>query len=400
MSAPLGAGAAIGLVARREITTQLRSRTFLYGLLITIAILVGYAVLFSFIGSSSSSTSLVLSGPAEQLRPALTASAERAGTELTLTDAPPGSAEQMLQGDDAPDAVLEGGPGDYRLVGLDEVDDDLENLVTTTVRQQALDSALRAAGTDPATVDRAAAVAVSSVNPEDPQRGERTGIAFAVAFLLFFSVTTYGSAVAQGVVEEKSSRVVEVLLSTIKPLHLLAGKILGLGLVGLIQLLVLGTLGTIGALALGVLTVPTTIISALAYAVLWYLVGFFLYASLYGAVGATVSRQEELQSAVAPLVFPLLIPFVLAVSVLPSDPRNPLVTVLSFIPFFSQTLMPARSAIGVASGWEVLIALVLAILAIAVMVRVAARIYQNSVLRTGARVSWRDALRGATGGRS
>lgn len=393
MSAPLGAAAAIGLVARREVTTQLRSRTFLVGLIVTIAILVGYAVLFTFIGASSSTSSLALSGQAEQLRPALTVAADRTGTELTLTDVPAGDAEALLRGDDAPDAVLEGGPGDYRLVGLDEVGADLQNLVTTTVRQQALDTALRAAGSDPASVDRAATVAVSSVNPEDPLRGQRIGISFAVAFLLFFSVTTYGSAVAQGVVEEKSSRVVEVLLSTIRPLHLLAGKVLGLGVVGLIQLLILGALGTLGALALGVLTVPTTVISALGLAVVWYLVGFFLYASLYGAVGATVSRQEELQPAVAPLIFPLLIPFVLSVSVLPNDPRNPLVTVMSFIPFFSQTLMPARAAIGVASWWEVLVALVLAIAAITVMVRLAARIYQNSVLRTGSRVSWKDALR-------
>ena len=401
MTAPLGAGAAIGLVARREITTQLRSRTFLVGLIVTIVILIGYAVLFTFIGASSASSSLALSGQAGQLRPALTAAADRAGTQLTLTDAPPGGEEALLRGDDAPDAVLEGGPGGYRLIGLDEVGADMRSLVTNVVRQQALDTALRAAGTDPASVDRAATVAVSSVNPEDPLRGQRMGIAFAVAFLLFFSVTTYGSAVAQGVVEEKSSRVVEVLLSTIRPLHLLAGKILGLGVVGLIQLLILGAIGTIGALALGVLTVPTTVLSALGLAVVWYLVGFFLYASLYGAVGATVARQEELQSAVAPLIFPLLIPFVLSVSVLPNDPRNPLVTVLSFIPFLSQTLMPARAAIGVASWWEVLIALVLALATIAVIVRLAARIYQNSVLRTGSRVSWRDALRGgaATGAR-
>ncbi|MDQ4117549.1 MAG: ABC transporter permease, partial [Actinomycetota bacterium] len=95
MSAPLGARAAIGLVARREITTQLRSRTFLVGLTITIVILVGYAVLFAFIGSQSSSSSLALSGQAEQLRPALTAAAERAGTDLAITDAP-GTAEQTL----------------------------------------------------------------------------------------------------------------------------------------------------------------------------------------------------------------------------------------------------------------------------------------------------------------
>jgi ABC-2 type transport system permease protein len=400
MSAPLGAGAAIGLVARREITTQLRSRTFLIGLMITIVILVGYAVLFAFIGSQSSSSSLVLTGQAQQLGPALTTAARQAGTDLTLTDAGPGTAEEALRGDDGPDAVLEGGPGGYRLIGLDDVDTDLQNLVSTTVRQQAVDTALRSAGQDPVAVERTATVAVSSVNPADPLRGQRIGVAFAVAFLLFISVQTYGSLVAQGVVEEKSSRVVELLLSTIRPVHLLAGKIIGLGVVGLIQLVVLAVIGVSGGLAVGALTVPTAVLPAIATGLLWYLVGFFLYASAFGAIGAMVSRQEELQSAVTPLIFPLLIPFVLSVGVLPNDPRNSLIAVLSFIPFFSQTLMPARAAIGVASGWEQLVALVLALIAIAVVVRIAARVYQNSVLRTGAKVTWAEALRGTPTARS
>ncbi|MDQ4119538.1 MAG: ABC transporter permease, partial [Actinomycetota bacterium] len=346
-----------------------------------------------------SSSSLALSGQAEQLRPALTAAAERAGTDLAITDAP-GTAEQTLRGDDAPDAVLEGGPGGYRLIGLDDVDGDLQNLVSNAVRQQAVDGALRSAGRDPAAVEQAAAVQVSSVNPADPLRGQRIGVAFAVAFLLFLSVQTYGSLVAQGVVEEKSSRVVELLLSTIRPVHLLAGKVLGLGVVGLIQLVILGVIGTVGGLAVGALTVPTAVVSAIGTGLLWYLVGFFLYASAFGALGAMVSRQEELQSAVTPLIFPLLIPFVLSVSVLPNDPRNSLIAVLSFVPFFSQSLMPARAAIGVASGWEQLVALVLALIAIAVVVRLAARIYRNSVLRTGAKVSWAEALRGTPAERS
>ena len=158
------------------------------------------------------------------------------------------------------------------------------------------------------------------------------------------------------------------------------------------QLLILGAIGTVGGLALGVLAVPTSVLSALVMAVVWYLLGFFLFATLYASAGALVSRQEELQSAVTPIAFLVMIPFVLAVSVLPNDPRNVLVTVLSFVPFFSPTMMPARIALGVAPWWQVLIAVVLALAAILGMVWVGARIYQNSVLRTGAKVGWREAL--------
>jgi ABC-2 type transport system permease protein len=148
----------------------------------------------------------------------------------------------------------------------------------------------------------------------------------------------------------------------------------------------------VGATAAGLLTVPTAAVGMFVMVVVWYLLGFFLFAALYAAVGSTVSRQEELNSVVAPMIFLLLIPFVLTLNLLPNDPRNGLAAVLSFIPFFSQTVMPARYALGVASLGEVLVAAVLALIAIVVVVRLAGRVYQNSVLRTGARVSLREAL--------
>jgi ABC-2 type transport system permease protein len=200
--------------------------------------------------------------------------------------------------------------------------------------------------------------------------------------------------VATGVVEEKQSRVVELLLATITPWQLLAGKVLGLGAVGLLQLVILSAIAGVGAAAAGLLVLPGAALGMFVMVVLWYLLGFFLYASLYAAVGSTVSRQEELQSVVAPMIFLLLIPFVLTLNLLPSDPRNGLATVLSFVPFFSQTVMPARYALGVAPLWEVLVAAGLAAAAIVVVVRVAGRVYRNSVLRTGARVSLREALAG------
>jgi ABC-2 type transport system permease protein len=131
-----------------------------------------------------------------------------------------------------------------------------------------------------------------------------------------------------------------------------------------------------------------------AMVIVWYVLGFFLFAALYAAIGSTVSRQEELNAVVAPMIFVLLIPFILTVNLLPGDPRSPIATVLSYVPFFSQTVMPARYALGAAELWEVAVSAAVAVLAIVVVVRVAGRIYRNSVLRTGARVSLREALRG------
>ncbi|MEQ3554550.1 ABC transporter permease [Pseudonocardia nematodicida] len=388
------AAATIALVARREITTQVRSRTFLIGLLLMVAIFAGYAAVIAFVGAQSSSSSLVLDGAARDLRPALQATADRQGSTLRLTEAGSrATAESMVRTGEA-DALLAGGPGSYQLVGLEDVNPALGALVRDVVEQQAVDDALTAAGADPEQVSTLAGVGITTLEPADPERGQRIAVAFAVTFLLFFSVTTYGSAVAQGVVEEKSSRVVELLLSTIRPLHLLAGKVVGLGLVGLLQLVILGGLGMLVALATGMLAVPTAVVAGtLASGIVWYLVGFFLYATLYASAGALVSRQEELQSVIGPIAIPLLLPFLVAVTILPTDPRNGFATVLSFVPFFSQTVMPARMALGVAPWWQALVALLIALVTLAGMVLLAARVYRNSILRTGSRVPWREALR-------
>ncbi|MFC5995637.1 ABC transporter permease [Pseudonocardia hispaniensis] len=391
MTAPLPPGRAVLLVARREFLTQTRSRSFAVGLLITIAIFGIYILLFQFIGSQTSSNALGVTPQTAQLRGALQAAAQAQDRTLTITEVDRAAGEQKVQDGDL-DALLVGVPGSYELIGLDTVDTALQTMVSGVIGQNALNEALAQAGVDPAQIATQGHVAVTTLEPVDPERGQRLVLAIVVAVLLFMSLVGYGTAVAQGVVEEKTSRVVELLLSTIKPVHLLAGKILGLGAVGLLQLLILSAIGLAGSLAFGLLTIPTAAASALVSAVIWYLLGFFLYASIYAAAGSTVSRQEELQTIVAPIMFPLLIPFIFAVSVLPNDPRNTLGTVLSFIPLFSPTLMPARAALGVAPLWQVGLAVAVTLASIAGVVLLAARIYRNSVLRTGARVSLKEAF--------
>jgi ABC-2 type transport system permease protein len=392
MTTPLTTNQAVLLVARREFVTQVRSRSFVIGLVITLVLFGGLFLLGAWISGQSSNHTLGLTGGTAALQPALEQVAQAQDATLTVHAVDDAAGRAQVESGDL-DALLTGAPGAYQLVGLDSVGDGLRSIVDVAVQQQALTVALDAAGVDPAQLADRANVVVETLEPADPDSGQRLAVAFVGTFLLFFSLSGYGSLVATGVVEEKQSRVVELLLATIKPWQLLAGKILGLGTVGLLQLVILSAICGVGASAAGLLTVPGAAVGMFVMVVVWYLLGFFLYASLYAAVGSTVSRQEELQSVVAPMIFLLLIPFVLTLNLLPSDPRNGVAAVLSFIPFFSQTVMPARYALGVAALWEVLVAAAFALLTIVVVVRVAGRIYQNSVLRTGARVRLREALK-------
>ena len=391
MSAPLSAHEAVLLVARREFVTQVRSRSFAIGLVITLVLFGGVFALGAYISERTASHVLGVTPQAAPLEDALRSAAQDQGSELTIHVVDEDTGRAQLRGGDL-DALITGGTAGYSVVGIDSVPAELQTLVGTAVQRQAVDSALRGAGVDPAAVAGSEPLDIATLDPPDEDSGQRLALALVGTFLLFFSVSGYGSMVATGVVEEKQSRVVELLLATIKPWQLLGGKILGLGAVGLLQLVILSGICAGAATVAGVLTVPSIAAGMFGMVVLWYLLGFFLYAALYAAVGSTVSRQEELQSVVAPMIFLLLIPFVLTLNLLPNDPRNGLATLLSFIPFFSQTVMPARYALGVASGWDVLVAAALELLAIVVVVRLAGRVYRNSVLRTGARVSLREAL--------
>lgn len=390
----LSAPQAVMLVAKREFVTQTRSRSFVIGLVVTIVIFGIYGLVFRFIGDQTSSDTIGVTPETAELTPVLQQAASAADRTLTIVDVNRAEGEQQVRDDDL-DALLTGAPGSYQLIGRDSVGSDLQRIVEGVIQQRTLGDALTSAGQNPVLVAQRGTVAVTTLEPADPERGQRLGLAIVTSVLLFMSLIGYGTAVAQGVVEEKSSRVVELLLATVRPIHLLTGKVLGLGAVGLVQLVILGAIGVAGATASSLLTVPSAAASALVAAVIWYLLGFFLYASVYAAAGSMVSRQEELQSLVTPIMFPLFIPFIFAVSVLPGDPRNTVGTVLSFIPFFSPTLMPARAALGVAPWWQVGIAIVLTLATTVGVVLVAARVYRNSVLRTGARVTWSEALRGA-----
>ncbi|MET0190314.1 MAG: ABC transporter permease, partial [Pseudonocardia sediminis] len=199
MSTSLGTGATIALVARREIRMQLRSRTFLYGLLAVIAIFAVYALVFSFIGSQSSSATIGVTPEARPIAAAVQQAGRDDGIDITTVDVSPAAGTEQVRSGDL-DVLLTGGPGSYQLVGRDSIDSDVGPIVERTVRQQALDQALRAAGTDPASLEQASTVRTETLVPEDPLPGQRLGVAIATAILLFFSLTTFGGAVAQGVV--------------------------------------------------------------------------------------------------------------------------------------------------------------------------------------------------------
>jgi ABC-2 type transport system permease protein len=279
----------------------------------------------------------------------------------------------------------------------EDLNADLRIALDAIAQQQVLEAQLAAIeDVDPNQVLETVASAhvdVHSQQAPDPRRGQRLAVALLIIALLYVSLVLYGTMVAQGVIEEKSSRVVEILLATVRPWQLLTGKVLGLGLVGLIQLAVIGVAGLVLASATGVLSISGVAISSVLWGLLWYLLGYFLYATVFAAVGSLVSRQEDAQSVLTPITLVLVVAFVLGFGVLAQDATSTASTVLSLVPPFSPILMPGKIALGAAPAWQIATAIALTLAAIALLTRLGGRIYQNAVLHMGTRVRLRDALR-------
>ncbi|MFF5992920.1 ABC transporter permease [Prauserella flavalba] len=392
---PITPAAAVRLVAQRELGARLRTRGFLIGTAVILAVLAAYLLFQAALVNNAQRTTVGLTGQAAAIAEPLRAGAGQLGLDVEtrrVADAAQGSAD-VESGD--LDVLVSGSPANLRVQVKSELDRELEAVLTGISRQEVLSAKLVQAGLNPAEVMRdvdAARIQVTAFEEHDPAQGQRTVIALVMMFLLYMGITAYGSLVAQGIVEEKSSRVVEILLSTVRPWHLLLGKVIGLGLTGLVQLAILGVAGLAMASATGVLTITGVATTTLLWGLVWYVLGFFLYATVFAAAGSLVSRQEDVQTVLTPVSMVLLVGFIAGFTVV-QEPEGTTATVLSLLPPLSPILLPSRIATGSAGPLEIVAALVLTLAAIAALTWLGGRVYRAAILRTGSRIRLKDALR-------
>lgn len=219
----------------------------------------------------------------------------------------------------------------------------------------------------------------------DPGRATTEWAALAMLVLLFMAITVYGAQVLTGVVEEKSTRVVEVLLARVRPWQLLGGKILGIGLLALGQLLLVTVAASVTATMVDAVDIPRLQPGLVAWLLAWFVVGFALWAVVYGALGALAGRSEDSQAVSAPATVVLTASYLFALFSALDDPDALTTRIASFIPMTSPLVMPIRLARGEVAPWEAPLALVLAVATIYGLVRLGGRIYADALLRTAAR---------------
>ena len=241
-----------------------------------------------------------------------------------------------------------------------------------------------------------------AVDPEE-NFGARYLFAMALVILTFMAIITYGTWVASSVAEEKSSRVMELLITAATPRQLLAGKVLGTGAAGLTQYLVVVVASILGFAVQRVLAdrlypggggtqVEGIDLTVLLPFGVFFLAGFMLYATLYAALGSAASRQEEVQQVTGPMIFVGMIGYFAAFIGL-NTPDAAWIQALSLIPFFSPYLLPARTILSSVAPWEWAVAAVAMAVFLVLALSVAARIYAAGVLLYGQRANLRSMFR-------
>jgi ABC-2 type transport system permease protein len=380
----------IVLVARREVRMRLRSRVFVGGTIVMTVLVVVGIVAASLLAGRTTPVRIGFSGGSQALERSFTATAAALGANVTVSDIADITAGEAQVTAGTLDVLVTGSATAPTAVAKAAIPSNVESALSLAAEAARLSDA----GLSPAAVTSAMAlVPVRLLQPPNPRNTESVFASLALGILLWIALGQYGNMVAQGVVEEKATRIMEILLATIRPSRLLAGKVIGIGLVGLLQLTIVGAAALFAVQVTSVAAIPALGVASILGDILWFLLGFLLYATAYSAVASLISRQEEVQSAVAPISI-LQIAGYLLMYVTLANPTSPLVIVCSMLPPFAPILMAVRMAASDVPSWQVGLALAFIVASIGGLTWLAGRMYSNAALHLGTRVRFMDAFRG------
>ncbi len=349
--------AAAKVVAAREIKVKLRDKTFLYSTIFFLLFSVAVTVLPAVFGGGPSSVAVADRTVAATL--------EEADLEVSVV-ADDAAAEKLVRDGDVDAAVLAG----PQVVAMEDAPDDVVDALSTAPPVRLL---------EPDAIDPFLAYIVPS----------------ALAFVFFFTSFMFGLQIAQSVTEEKQTRIVEILVSSVPTRALLAGKVAALALLAFAQVALIAIVTLVGARLAGL---DRGVLHALQPAIGWFVaffvLGFIMLAALWAGVGALAARQEDLNGVSQPVQMAVMLPFFAVIFLMENDTA---MRVLSYVPFSAPVAMPVRLFNGDAAGWEPFAALLLLVVTAVVLLAAGARVYEGSLLRTNGKTSWATAWRSRTG---
>lgn len=416
----------VWLVARREWWTRLRQRSFIFTTIaqvLFVAIASSLPVIIAAFDDDGPSTSRVLvldqadAGVVERLAPYVAVPGDTGGddvVELVPSDLSVEEARSQVDDGDA-DAALVVSRGEdndlaFTYINPDGESDSLSQQVFAGAAAITLEDRLAQSGIDEETFEQATAPPSFTVESPDLQVADSddaiSGIEIALAYfftiIMFMAIMLYGTWVAQGVVEEKSSRIMEIMINAATPRDLLAGKVIGIGAAGLTQLLpMLITGGLVFGLqkpianlfGIDTSSLPDfdfsgVSVEAVGWFLLYFLLGFTLYAAMYAGLGSLVSRQEEVNQAISPMMTVMMVGYISSFLTM-WIPDSIWARVLSIFPFTAPFVMVSRVIVGDPPAWEMALSVGLLAVTMLAAILIAARLYRIGVLLYGQKPSWK-----------
>ncbi|MFJ4254451.1 ABC transporter permease [Microbacterium sp. NPDC090003] len=359
---PIRSSSGIWLVAEREIGSKLRSKAFVISTVILMLIALAGVLIGGFASNNSGSDKTPVAATSE------TSAAVSALPDVEVTEVADDAAAEKLVREEKVDAavVSSTGPTGYTVVALKDAPSSLVSGLSETPEVQIL---------EPATTN--------------PLLRYFIALAFGIVFLM--AASTFGGTIAQSVVEEKQTRVVELLLSAIPARTLLAGKVIGNTILAMAQIVALAAIATVGLIVTGQRDVLTLLGGPILWFAVFFLFGFVLLASLFAAAASMVSRQEDIGATTTPITMLIMAPYIL---VIVFNDNALVLTIMSYVPFSAPVGMPMRLFVGEAQWWEPILSLAILLVSCIAAIAIGAKIYENSLLRMGSRVKLTEALRG------
>lgn len=399
---------ALWQVGLREITERARSRAYLLTTGLTILIVLGLIVIPNLFGGDTAESTV---GSVGEGNDEIVSTAVELGNAGDEPGDPPSIAMETVEFADRATALeaLDEGDVDAVLVDGQEVVVrsvggfggssfimELQRAAGTVQIQSVIEEQGQGAAdiVEILTTDPLETTTLSEGDPEESE--SRTVIAYFGLLLLYLAVLLYGTWILTGVTEEKSSRVVEVLLSSVRPWQILGGKILGIGLLAMIQLLSTIVVALVALRVTEAFDLPQIEIGSVLNLLLWFVLGFLIFAVLFGAAGSLVSRTEDANTIAMPMSMTAVVGFFVSITAL-NDPDGIVAVIFTFVPMTSPFVVPVRTALHAIPGWQYLAALAITITAIVVLTGIAGRIYAGGLLRYGGRVKVGDAWKSANG---
>ena len=412
------------LIIKREYITRVKTKGFVIGTLVVPLIGIGFTLLFIFIGTHQSSRAMRISivdnagGVAPTVARGLQAKETNGKAQFDVVESIDRPAGLDALQNDLRGRINTGRLDAYIVIPADlskpvelhtrnSVNFAVMGPISSSLNEALVEARLSARGIhvdDVRDLVKSADLQVIKVTKEGEsvEKGQTFGLAIALVMLLYMSLLIYGIITMRSVLEEKTSRTMEVLISAVSPSQLLAGKVLGVAGVAITQFLIWGTtvilLGSYGAAmaamsgsgsALSRIHVPAPL---LICTVAFFLCGYFLYSSMFAAVGAACSNEQDAGQlqwlAMGPLVFAISIYWVVL-----SDPTSKASVILSEIPWLAPVLMPLRVSLQAAPLWQVLLSIVLLLGTIAIVIMGSAKIYRVGVLMYGKRPTLPELVR-------